>query len=573
MAAPVAATSTNPGGINFVLPTGFRVSGKITDATNAGVPNIAVGICTDDPGFCGGSVETASDGSFTIHGVQPGTYFALAVEESARNYLNTYYAGATSTTDPGLATSFTVAANVTGINIKLASGLTVSGTVLDDSSQPAANVEVDVSGGSSPGQAITDASGHYTAGGLVPGFYSLFVRPPRTSAYMPGPVAGGTVIEGFDGETFQVAANVSGKDVALVAGNTISGNVSGLVRPATITAFGSAAGYSMSIAANGDFAIPALWPDQLVQLTVQEDDTSGFDEQFPVGVYDGTSTLNIDQSTAVNVDMSGGDITGLNVAAPNTPSLQGHITGTDAVAVHGFVVLCSSNGCASSSIRSAGAFAFWNLPADTYTLKVIAFEHEGGYVTASGVSSNQADADPIVITSSDVVRDVSIPAGFSISGHVSGTAGEPVAGASINAEKTDFSANGAATTDALGNYTIRGLRDGDYLVSAQGPYGSDYIGVFWWNANGNTTDDSQAGAITVPATTTFITGTNPENGSTNVPRTASMSVTFSDSVLGVSGATIWLHELGSTKHIGASIAYDATTHTAVLTPKSGCGAS
>ena len=564
---PVAATSPNPGGINFTLPIGFQVSGKITNAANVGVGGIGVGICTGDPNNCAGMVQTAADGTYTIRGVVAGSYYAFAIGETQRNYLNTWYAGASSVTDPTRATTFTVSGNVTGINITLVSGFTVAGTVTNGS-VPAPNVEVDIDGYTGGGSARTDASGHYVVGGLNPGFYTTFVRPPVGSIYMAGYVSGGTVVEGFSGDQFQVSGNVTGNNVTLVSGNTLSGHLTGLSRPATVTAINDFSGYSIDVAANGDFAIPALWPDVQVQLIVNEKPSNPGDGQFPLGVYDGTSILNLDQSTAVNIDMSGGDVTGLNLTVPGRSSLQGHITGADALPVMGTATLCGPGGCGFETIGQGGAYAFWNLPDGSYSMYVSTMDHESGYVTATGVSPNQSDADPITIAGADVIRDVAIPAGYSISGRVTGPAGEPVASASVTASDTTGAIGGGAQTDANGYYTIHGLLPGDFNVSAGSPDGSAYVpGQYYWTLSGTTADYASAGVVTVPATATFITGTNPANAATSVSKSVVATVQFSDAVLGVSGTTVWLHALGSTKPIAATVTYDSVHHVASLTPK------
>ena len=566
-AAPAAASSTGAGGINISLPTGFRLSGRVIDAANAGVPGLDVLLCRSSEDCSVRSTTTIADGSFTIRGVIAGTYLLTAFAESARNFVTTWFAGASSTTDPTQAIDIDVSANVSGLGITMASGFTVSGTVTGPDAQPVANVEVDVNGSSSGGQGFSDANGHYVAGGLTAGSYSIFVRPPSDSNFMPGPVFGGTVVEGFDSEFFDVTADLSGRDVTLAAGETISGNIRGLVRPATIVAAGSAAGYAIPIAANGDFKISALWPDQPVQLIVQEG-RSATDSQFPVGVYDGTSILSLDQSTAANVDMSLGNVTGISARVPRSPSVQGRILGADAAPVHGWVVLCGDAGCGQSSIGTSGSYAFWNLPAGAYTVYIVAFEHEQGYVTASGgVSPNFGDASPIIVGKKDVLRDVTLPAGYTISGRITGPAGEGLAGAVVYSAHTSHQSGHSTLTDSAGNYVIRGLSAGDYVVAASGAEGSDYLANFFWTPSGATTDFDLAGVVTLPPTSTFITGTSPVNGATGVPRTAAPAVTFSDSVHNVTRMTVFLHPLGSSTNVSATVTYDAITHAAVITPK------
>jgi hypothetical protein len=531
------------------------------------VVGLTVLLCRSTDDCSTASAETLADGSFTIRGVIAGTYVVAAYGESARNFVTTWFAGASSSTDPALATNVEVSANISGLGITVANGFTVSGTVRGPGGLPVPNVEVDVNGSGVGGQGFSDASGHYAAGGLTAGSYSQFVRPPSDSNFMPGSVLGGSVVEGFNADFFDMTGDLSGKDVTLVAGETISGNIRGLLRPATIQAAGSAAGFDFPIAFNGDFKISALWPDQPVSLVVQERRLEN-DSQFPVGVYDGTSTLNLDQSMAASIDMSLGNVTGISARVPRSPSIQGHIVGADAAPVHGWIVLCGDGGCGQSSIGTSGGYAFWNLPAGAYTLYVVAFDHEQGYVTATGgVSRKIGNASPITIGKKDVVRDVTLPAGYTISGRVTGPAGEGLAGAAVYSAFTSHESGKSTLADSAGNYVIRGLSAGDYVVAESGAVVSDYLGNYLWAPGGATTDFDHAGVITLPSTSTFVTGTSPLNGATGVPRSVAPSVTFSDSVLNVGSTTVFLHILGSTSNVSATVTYEATSHAAVITPK------
>jgi hypothetical protein len=326
------------------------------------------------------------------------------------------------------------------------------------------------------------------------------------------------------------------------------------------------AGYPYDVPLSGDFSVPGLWPDQPTILVFGEVQAGGFDEQFPVGVYDGTANLNIDQSAAVQIDLSGGDVTGLALVASLPPSVQGHISGQNGITPHGWVTLCGDGGCASSDIHADGSYAFWNLPSGTYTMQVSSFDHVGGYVTAGGgVSANSADAAAITVSSSDLVRNVTLPEGFTISGRLTGPNDEPVVDGFASASSVDGGFANSAQTDANGDYVIRGLRAGDYRVRAGGPDTADYFSGYW-SPTGYTTDFEAAGIVHIASPAPTIVSTSPANGATNVSRDGRITVTFSAGVSHVTRATIRLHALGSATVLGGKVTYDGATHTATLRP-------
>ena len=560
--SPVAGSGVS--GIDVVLPTGVTVSGTVTDSSSTPLAGIGVGVCRDDPGNCGGGAQTAADGSFTIHGLTAGTYFAGAFGDSSRNLVNTFYTGGGGSPNPADAVAFEVSGATTGIDITMSEGLTAQGTIRDPDGQPVAGVNVSFNGTGSGGSADTDALGHYFVGGLASGFYNVFVRPPIDSPFTVGSLSDGSIVEDFDSGV-SISGDTTDIDATLVRGRMISGNLAGRTRPGRVTAIDTMAGYAYDLAPNGDFTIPGLWPDQPTGLVFEEAD-SNFGGGFPIGVYDGTATLSIDQSTAAQIDLSGGDVTGLDLGVPVTPSVQGQLVGEDGGVPHGWISLCGNGGCGTTGIGASGEYALWNLPADTYTLRVTAFDYVDGYVTANGgVSTDVSNALSIVVASGNVTQDVTLPVGLTISGHVTGPLGEAVVGGSVSAFDQTVGFGRFATTDGNGDYVIRALQPGDYTLGFNGPDGGDYL-FGYWSETGYTPDFESAGVVHVAAPVPSITGTSPANGATGVSRSTWITATFSGPVLDVNKRTVWLHAADSSKRVDAKVVYDAATNTITLKP-------
>ena len=560
---PAAASTTGTEHINLTLPSGLDMSGHVTDPNGDPLGDADVGICPDEFDCFTASALTAGDGSYTVLGIVPGTYY---VRTAVSGFIDVWVgAGGTSVTDFSQAVTIDISGDVTGIDLQVAQGLTVSGTFTDPQSQPVPDIDISVSGPGSGGVATTDANGAYSISGLLAGSYIMEVRPPAGSLFTTGTVSNGTVTPNFD-YGLNLNGDVAGFDVVLVPGRTISGTVTGLTQLADASASG--ANYQVPIGPDGSFAVSGLWPDQQETLWISHRSEGGFDEQFPLGAYDGTGTLNSDQSLAAQIDVSGGDVDLGSLAAPTLPTVTGTITDDLGSPVQGgWVTLCSNDlGCASSNVAAGGTYAFLNLPNSTYQMYIISGTHLDGYLTAAGGASRDfADALDIVVADSNQVLDAVLLVGLHVSGRVTGTGGVPLAGISVSVfqENTGFSKY--AQTDANGDYVVTGLVEGDYKMHAF-PDGGDYFPGYW-SFGGYVADLDSSDTFHVPSDLTVVIATNPLDLATGVSRSVNPTVTFSADVTNVSTATISLHIQGSTSLVRGMVSYDAVTHTATFSYK------
>ncbi|MFJ4167054.1 collagen binding domain-containing protein [Microbacterium sp. NPDC089698] len=224
------------------------VSGTVTRAAD-GQPAAGVLVQVSLQDFSAGeSTTTAPDGTFTVEGLQPGTYqvsFALGSE----SYVTQWWQGVK---DYWQAARIDVAADqaITGIDASLASAGSLSGTATRSADgSPAAGIQVNAY---SPegGQhfAITDDAGGFRMFGMAPGNYQLGFSDPSGQLL---PKSTQAVVQA-DEETPNV-------DVAMATSATISGHVlaasDGSPVVGAVWATGSSGSFSAAIESDGSYVL------------------------------------------------------------------------------------------------------------------------------------------------------------------------------------------------------------------------------------------------------------------------------------------------------------------------------
>ena len=222
----VTASAITPG-IDFSLAGGGSISGTEYEAdwvTSVG----NVDVCADSYDCCGGGegTRTASDGTYTIKGLEPGEYRVYA--RGSEHGLSGEFYNDTTDWDLAARVSVTSGATTPNIDFTLASGGSISGTVYEaDGVTPVGNVDVwadnyDCCGGGEGTRTASD--GTCTIRGLAPGDYRVHARGSEQ----------GLAGEYYDNTTdWEQAARVSategqttlGIDFTLEAGGSISGTV------------------------------------------------------------------------------------------------------------------------------------------------------------------------------------------------------------------------------------------------------------------------------------------------------------------------------------------------------------
>jgi len=131
-----------------------------------------------------------------------------------------------------------------------------------------------------------------------------------------------------------------------------------------------------------------------------------------------------------------------------------------------------------TSADREGAFTFWALPADRYTVGASKLPYLGA---VSGARRPARSGSPVIVADAETVADVMIrlPLGAALSGTVYDEHGRPAPGVPVmvqqrkaqNGERILVRAPaGGVTTDDRGHYRVFGLPPGEYLISSAGTH-------------------------------------------------------------------------------------------------------
>ena len=213
---------TTTSGINAALTADGAISGTVTNAS--GQTNLASVSVTayDSSGSYVTSTSTATDGSYTLENMVPGTYELEFTPSSGPNYLPQYYHGESTlgSADPVTVTS---GQTTTGIGAGLATGGQVTGKVTDSATgQPIqyAYAELLNASGGYVSYVSTAADGSFTLTALPTGTYTLYFS------------ASGHLDQYYNNESSLSSAD----QISVTAGSTTSGI------NATLVPYGSIAG-------------------------------------------------------------------------------------------------------------------------------------------------------------------------------------------------------------------------------------------------------------------------------------------------------------------------------------------
>jgi len=181
--------------------------------------------------------------------------------------------------------------------------------------------------------------------------------------------------------------------------------------------------------------------------------------------------------------------TGVNVKLPTGFSIAGTVKTTGGAAIANATVIASGttgSGVASSS--ATGAWSLGGLAAGTYKLLVYAPSGvnlvDGWYTSANAnhFTTAAASATGLVVGPSKTGVAIKVPAGFTIAGTITNTSGTPLANVGVSASGVSYD---TTTTDASGNYQLKGLAAGAYSLYLSGPYATSYLRGVYTTANAN----------------------------------------------------------------------------------------
>ena len=545
-ATPVAvAAGSTTSGINAAMAVGGSITGTVSDSTGA----LIAGICVyaSSGGALAGSAMTSATGTYALAGLASGNYvvwFANCAGSSS-TYVTQYYdATSTGTTSYAGATPVAVAAGSTtsGINAAMAVGGSITGTVSDSSGAAIAGLCVNASStiGGFGASAVTATNGTYSISGLASGPYVVqFNNCTSATDY---------ALEYYNATSTGTPSYASATAVAVSAGSTITaidaqmvpgGSITGTVSDSSGTAIagicvnasssdGSTSGAAQT-AANGTYTISGL---AQASYTVQFTDcgsTGSYATQYYTGTPGGTGSY----WSAVAVSVTAGAATS-SIDAVMGPggSIAGTVTdssgtGIAGVCVYAYATAGGFGGSAETS--SSGSYTIEGLATGSYTVGFSGCAGASAYATAyystGGATSSYFGASAVPVTAGSTVSGISaqLSVAGTISGTVTDTSGNPIAGICANAWSVQGPFMGSSPTSTTGTYTISGLATGSYYVGFSScTNSSDYVTQYYDSTPNGATAYAAATAVSVTA------GSNTPNVNAQMTVGGSISGTITD---------------------------------------------
>jgi hypothetical protein len=390
-ATQIVISGTNATGKYMKLPADpatHSISGKITRATGGAA---LVGAHVTASGSAGTiSATTNSLGNYTIAGLFPGSYILVVEPPSGVNLQSGCYLSTNATThftaNCGAATHLTISTvNLTGKNVALPNGLTISGTLQNRAASPLAYTSVSANslGAQFSQSAVTDATGHFLIIGLSPGAFVVEASAPY----------GVNVLDGFysSANTFHwVQLESSATHISMtvnkalgiikpaygftIAGKIMNGVGTGL-QYASVFASGTAGFAFASTAADGTFTLLGL-PAGTYVIQVDGPFTS---PTLQSGYYRSGTTGFTPNRTAATIVTLGPSKTGVNIKLPVGLSISGKITrsggvGVPFATVYAKRVVSGITYYYPADTDSVGNYLIQGLPAGSYKVQIFSVQ-------------------------------------------------------------------------------------------------------------------------------------------------------------------------------------------------------
>src|SRR2546425_6334661 len=475
----VGGQSTAP--VNFALPSGGGIVGRVTDGAGHGVAGANVSFLdAATNGFVGGAA-TLSDGTYSANRqLAPGSY---KVEASASGFVSTFSGNA-----HNINTAASVIVNSgqdATVNIALTAGQTISGFVTKTDSLGA---PLGVAAGAAVGM-VEATTGAFVEGGLIAdstGSYSTQGTLP------PGRYKVRAKLAGFITTYWNGKRTINTADaVDVTTGNATSINIALSQGGRTISGQITQANSTPTMFLQGAFVNAFDFATGAYVDTVQSDSNGNytFNGTLAPGTYkvqaglSGVATIFFHSRLSFNladkIDVTSLNFTSANIALPVAGGITGTIRDTagnplaraivdvaDATTntlVAGGVITASDGTYSTGRVLAAGPY--------TVKARLTGFS-DTFYAVAPVLGLDFFSATAVTVAGSADTPgvDVALPPGGTISGTIRDRiSGLAIGGASVFAQRvasSSFFGNFFVSTDSGGNFAIAGLRDGQWLITA-----------------------------------------------------------------------------------------------------------
>ncbi len=482
--------------INAVLTTtGGVIAGKVTSSDGIGIADAEV-VAYDSKGNYVSYTYTDQDGYYSLDSLSTGSYSLNIIPTGQRSvYLSQWYNNKNdqSSADVILVTSPGI---TSGINVVLATGGSISGTVTNSDGIGIANVNVGLYDANHyGGSSITDQNGNYLINALQTGNYKLYFG--IYSYYLPK-WYNNKNDEGSADIVSVIAPSSQIINTELATGASITGKVTNVdgtgianVPINVLVGYTSVGGTTSD--QNGNYAIYGL---QTGNYTVTFMPFSGSGYLAPA---------------AVNIAASAPDMTTLNMTLQAGGIIAGRVTDATGsgiagvyVDVHNQTSTSEYNGVVATVPTGLdGSYTVNTLPTGNYR---IYFDTHSITGYASQWHNNKSiidNADLVPVVAANTISGINAvlaTLGF-ISGKVTNSDGQGIYNVYVGACNSNSSSCSASVTAPDGSYTIKGLPTDSYSVYFN-PDGSAYFGQWYNNKSSQSSADKVS--VIVPNTTAGI---------------------------------------------------------------------
>ncbi len=213
--------------VSAVLGDGGSISGTVSDVALAPLADICVNATPVGDG-AGGGATTAANGSYTITGLDPGSYVVKFNDCTNSAHATEYY---DDSLDAGGADPVAVAReqDVSGIDASLLENGSITGTISGPGAEPLENICAVAfdDGDNEIATDMTDQAGAYAITGLTPGQYRMQFADCADTGYVDEFYADKPTLAAADPITVSAGTASAGTDATLASAGAISGTVTG----------------------------------------------------------------------------------------------------------------------------------------------------------------------------------------------------------------------------------------------------------------------------------------------------------------------------------------------------------
>jgi 5-hydroxyisourate hydrolase-like protein (transthyretin family) len=477
-ASPLSATPVTvsdggaTSGINAQLGLGAQFSGQVVGEGSGPLQSLRVNVYDSSGQSVAGAYTDAAGNYTTSPGLLSGSY-RIGFDGSG-SYLGEYYNDKPSL-EAADALAVTAPAVRTGVDATLARGGQISGRVTDaGTGLPLVSVSVSASGRNGSGYAYTDASGNYTIDGLGSGSYQVVATPLSDSINLVGSQQNVTV---------SAPNTVSGVDIAMVPGGTITGRVTAVggtpLKDISVNVLGSDYGNYVYTDASGVYTATAL-PSGNYRVLFRPSDyvPEAYHNQFDFGQANPIPVVAPNTVGGIDAELAkGGAVSGTVTDATSGLPIE-----------HIFVEVLDANGdrVETANTKADGTYQTDPvLPNGSYRVRFNADERFAScaYVTEYyNHKLNLASSNPVNITAPNIRDhiDAALTRGSIIFGKLTdASTGAPITSGTVRIYNADgtFAMFGGLTF--LGGYHSKtGLPSGSYRVQFS-DYDGSYVDEFY----------------------------------------------------------------------------------------------